>query len=121
MKIASVTEDGITISNHFGRAPYYRVLIIHEDRVVEAEMRTKPYHGQSEGHTHTKHQSLHEDMFAPIVDCEILLCGGMGEPAYQNAIAAGLDVVLTGGDIDAAVLAYLSGHLTSDLRRIHHH
>ena len=121
MKIAAVTENGKTLSNHFGRAPYFRVLTIQENKIVADETRIKPYHGHSEGQVHPHNHTLHEDMFAPIVDCEILLCGGMGEPAFQKAIAAGLEVILTGGEINDAITAYLSGHLSSDTRRIHQH
>ena len=32
MKIACITEDGHTISQHFGRAPYYLVLTVENDR-----------------------------------------------------------------------------------------
>lgn len=58
-------------------------------------------------------------MFAPIQDCQVLLAGGMGEPAYQRALAAGLNVILTGGKITEAVDLFLKGNLSSDLRRIH--
>jgi predicted Fe-Mo cluster-binding NifX family protein len=59
-------------------------------------------------------------MFAPIRDCQVLLAGGMGEPAYQKALAAGLQVILTGGTIQNALQAWLKGELQTDLRRIHH-
>lgn len=121
MKIAAVTENGNTISNHFGRAPYFKVISLQGNEIVAEETRSKPYHGQTEGHEHSHDHALHADMFAPIADCEVLLCGGMGEPAYQKAISAGLEVFLTGGEIDAAVAAYLSNDLASDIRRIHHH
>jgi predicted Fe-Mo cluster-binding NifX family protein len=121
MKIAAVTENGKTISNHFGRAPYFTVITVQGNEIVAEERRNKAFHGQSEGHAQTHDHNLHEDMFTPIVDCDILLCGGMGEPAYQKAIASGLNVILTGGEIDDAIAAYLTDHLASDMRRIHHH
>jgi predicted Fe-Mo cluster-binding NifX family protein len=46
MKIAAVTEDGITISQHFGRAPYYVVVTIADGRVVSKEVRDKVGHAQ---------------------------------------------------------------------------
>ena len=30
MKIATITDDGVTISQHFGRAPYYMVYTVKE-------------------------------------------------------------------------------------------
>ncbi len=119
-KIAAVTEDGKSLSSHFGMAPAYRVFTIDNGRILAEEERLKPHHSQ-----HPDHQSGqphgHEDMFAPIADCKVLLCGGMGTPAYQKARSSGLDVVMTGGEIEAAVRAFMDGRVTSDLSRIHQH
>ena len=61
-------------------------------------------------------------MFSVIADCQVLVAGGMGEPAYQRALAYGLDVYLTGEwKIEAALAAYQAGQLESDLRRVHAH
>jgi predicted Fe-Mo cluster-binding NifX family protein len=119
-KIAVVSDNGRKISSHFGMAPAYRVYTIDTGRVIAEEDRAKPHlthhpdhNGRHEGH------GLHEDMFAPIGDCQVLICGGMGTPAYQKAQAAGLEVMLAGGEMRSAVDAYLLGQLSSDLRRIH--
>ena len=121
VRIAAVTEDHEKISSHFGHAPFYRVFSIEDGEVVAEEERPKPYHGE-EGHAHEHGGGHgHADMFAPVADCQVLLCGGMGEPAYQKAEAAGLEVILTGGGISEALQAYLNGEITSDMRRIHRH
>jgi len=120
IKIAAATEDQRTITSHFGRAPLYRVITLEGSQVTGDEVRPKAYHGQQEPH-HPANDPLHADMFAPITDCQVLFCGGMGTPALEKAQAAGLEVILTGGEIDTAVQAYLAGSLKSDLRRIHHH
>lgn len=61
-------------------------------------------------------------MFSVISDCQVLVAGGMGEPAYQRARAYGLEVYLTGEwKIEAALSAYQAGALKSDLRRVHAH
>lgn len=122
-KIAAVTEDGQRISSHFGMASAYRVYTVVDGQILEEVDLAKPHHTrhpQHEGH-HEGHSGSHDDMFAPVSDCRVLLCGGMGEPAYQRAQAAGLEVVLTGGDIRSAVDAYLNGQLVSDSRRVHRH
>ncbi len=118
-RIAAVTENGLLLSSHFGRAPYFKVFSVEEGQILGEETRLKPFHGQ---HSHDEpHAHLHDDMFAPIADCQVLLCGGMGLPAYEKAQAAGLEVLLTGGEIPTAVQAYLDGKIVSDLRRIHQH
>lgn len=121
-KIAVVTEDGQRISSHFGMALAYQVYTIEDGQIVAEERRAKPHHSHHPDHasSHERH-GLHEDMFAPVNDCQVLICGGMGTPAYQKAQAAGLQVVLTGGEMRAAVEAYLLGGLSSDPRRVHQH
>lgn len=125
MKIAAVTEDGIRMSAHFGMAPQYRVFTVEGNKIIADELRNKPHHSHhpnhGHDHLHEHHQHNHEDMFAPIRDCSVLLAGGMGAPAHQKALAANLQVFLTGGDILQAVQAYLQGMLVNDPRRIHTH
>lgn len=123
-KIAAVTEDGERLSSHFGMAPEYRVFTISGGQVQEAETRAKPHHvhhPQGDDHHHGHGGVGHADMFAPIADCQVLLVGGMGDPAYRKAQEAGLEVVLTGGSIQEVVRAYLAGELISDMRRVHRH
>jgi predicted Fe-Mo cluster-binding NifX family protein len=124
LKIAAVTEDGRTLSSHFGMAPYYKVFTIANGQVVAEQQIEKPHHSRhpepGEAHSHAPGEG-HADMFAPIAGCQVLLCGGMGAPAYPKAVDSGLEVVLTGGDISTAVKAYLAGEIRSDERRIHFH
>jgi predicted Fe-Mo cluster-binding NifX family protein len=119
IKIAAVTEDGVRLSSHFGMAPYYQVFQIEAGKIQAEERRDKPHHAQH-GETH-QHASGHADMFAPISDCRVLLCGGMGAPAYHKALEAGLEVILIGGEISSALQAYLDGGIISDMRRVHQH
>ena len=54
MKIAVITDDGKTISQHFGRAPYYLVLTIEEGKIVSREMRDKMGHNQFSAQPHRR-------------------------------------------------------------------
>jgi predicted Fe-Mo cluster-binding NifX family protein len=121
-KIAVVTEDGQKVSSHFGMASLYKVFTIEGGKAIGEETREKPHHEQHPNH-HTEygHRHHHADMFTPITDCQVLICGGMGEPAYRKALASGVEVYLTGGPIQTALRAYLNGEAPSDLRRIHRH
>ncbi len=116
MKIAFPTDDGRTISPHFGKAGQYVVVDV-SGGALTTEQRSKAHHGagQDHGPGHT-----HDDMFAPIQDCQLLIVGGMGTPAHQAAVAHGFQVVATGlTDITAALQAYLGGTLQDEPRRIH--
>jgi predicted Fe-Mo cluster-binding NifX family protein len=114
MKIAFATEDGRTVSAHFGKAPYYKVIYVDEGHIVSQEMRAKAHHDNG----HQAHD--HADMFAVIHDCRVLIVGGMGKPAHQAALAHGLEVVATGQrDIAAVLQAFLEGTLQENPLLIH--
>ena len=121
-KIAFPTEDGESISAHLGRAPFFVVASFEDSGPARFEKREKPHHGDSEEHGQHSHggHGLGPTMFVPIADCQILIAGGMGEPALERARAQSLEVILPGEkNIKAALEAYRRGTLVSDPRRIH--
>jgi predicted Fe-Mo cluster-binding NifX family protein len=123
-KIAFPTDDGETISRHMGRAAYFLIAVLDDSGAVRFEQREKPHHSdEAEAGQHEHSESgMGPAMFAPIADCQVLISGGMGEPAFEHAQAQGLKVVLPAEkNIKAALEAYRNGNLESDLRRIHKH
>ncbi len=123
-KIAFPTDDGETISPHMGRAQYFLVATLADSAEASFEKREKPHHSQETEHTAHEHtgQGMGSAMFAPIADCQVLISGGMGEPAYEHARSLGLEVILPAEkNIPSALAAYRAGTLISDMRRIHKH
>ena len=132
MKIAAITDDGKTISQHFGRAPYYLVVTVEGGEIVERQLRDKLGHthfvnqphepelpGQPHGMGSTAHNK-HLSMAEAISDCEALLCGGMGMGAYQSMVARGIKPVVTDiWDIDQAVMAYVDGKIVDRVDKLH--
>ena len=132
MKIAAITDDGTTISRHFGRAPYYMVLTVEDGKIVDRDRRNKLGHGQfrhqggQHRDAHGRHgygagaESRHERMAATIIDCQVLLCGGMGWGAYESMKAKGIAPIVTDiRNIDAAVQAYLDGTIVDQRGLLH--
>lgn len=132
MKIAAITEDGKTISMHFGRAPYYLVTTIEDGRIVNRELRDKLGHAQFANQPHEPEEhggyhgmgsashNKHLRMSEAIADCEALLCGGMGMGAYQSMVTRGIKPVVTDiRDIDQAVTAYIDGSIVDQIERLH--
>ena len=122
IKIAIPTDDGVTISRHFGQAAYFKVVTLEDGRVVSSETRAKASHTHGD-HTHTE-GSVHpgQTMVDSISDCQVLISGGMGTPVYHRAKTAGLTVILTRfSPIDTAVQAYTAGTLEDDPQLIHMH
>jgi len=142
MKIAAVTDDGLTISRHFGRASHYLVLTIEDGSVVARELRDKLGHAQfaQEGHEHHEHEhgehghahsgrghgrgpgaaGRHARMAETISDCQVLLCGGMGMGAYENLQQLGIrPMVVQEESIEEAVAAFLAGSLQNQPDLLH--
>ena len=132
MKIAAISEDGTTVSQHFGRAPYYLVVTAQDGKVMSKEKRDKAGHhtfaagqhpdtapGERHGYD-AGAQSRHATMAQTIADCQVLLAGGMGWGAYDSLKNAGIEVVVTDVEnIDEAVRLYLQGKLPNLMERLH--
>jgi predicted Fe-Mo cluster-binding NifX family protein len=134
MKIAVVSEDGVTISQHFGRAPFYVVVTVQDGTVVSRETRNKVGHDQfAGGHEEHGHaadprghgfdpaaQDRHARMTVAIADCHVLLARGMGAGAYESMKQANIRPVVTDiANIDEAVQAYLAGSLEDHVEKLH--
>jgi len=133
MNIAVVTDNGTTISQHFGRAKYYEVLHIENGEVVKRERRKKKGHqdfyamenkhnhvpGEQHGvdaASHNKHVSMAE----AINDCQILLARGMGNGAYQSMSQLNIKPILTDiKNIDEAVRAVINESITNHTEKLH--
>ena len=132
MKIAAVSDDGVNISQHFGRAPFYVVVTVEEGKVAAKETRSKAGHhtfaahqppklepGERHGYD-TGSQARHESMAEAISDCQVLLSGGMGWGAYEAMQGYGIEPIVTDvSDIDEAVGLYLAGRLPNLMERVH--
>jgi len=135
MEIAAVSDDGVTISQHFGRAPFNVVVTVEDGKIVARETRDKMGHAQFAGEPHTEEahgadprghgfdpaaQSRHALMAAAIADCEVLLVRGMGAGAYESMKQAGIRPIVTDvTTIDEAVEAVISGQIEDHSERLH--
>lgn len=132
MKIAVVTDDGTTISRHFGRAGKYAVLTVEDGVIVSRELRDKaaphwqaerPHddEGKREVHgTGPAAQEKHLAMLAGILDCAVMIAGGMGRGAYDQARAAGIRPVVTSiRDVDEAAIACAADRIADETQRLH--
>jgi transcriptional regulator with XRE-family HTH domain/predicted Fe-Mo cluster-binding NifX family protein/mannose-6-phosphate isomerase-like protein (cupin superfamily) len=132
MKIAVITDNGKTISRHFGRAPYYLVLTIEEGKIVNREMRDKMGHNHFSAEPHADEQhgaghgmdsashDKHVSMAEAIADCKALLCGGMGMGAYESMRRLNIQPIVTElEDIEAAAQAFIDGKLIDHTELLH--
>ena len=136
MRIAVVTDDGTTVSQHFGRARYYAILSVEEQRILGRELLDRGDTVLPPDDQHQARQGLTEDidchgtgiaaaawhqrMVQPIKDCHVLLARGMSWSARECMISAGIRPILTDiANLDEAVQAYLDGSILDHVELLH--
>jgi predicted Fe-Mo cluster-binding NifX family protein len=134
MNIAVVTDDGQTISQHFGRAPYYLVFTVEANEIVGKELRDKVGHQQlaQEEHGHASDadprghgfgvhsDAKHARMIEAIQDCQAVIVRGMGRGAHLALEQANIRPFVTDlADPEEAVKAYIGGTLADHTERLH--
>lgn len=133
-KIAAVSDDGQTISQHFGRAKYYIVLTIEDGKIIAREQREKMGHTHFAGpqgeHAEEKdprghgfapaEQDRHFRMAEAIKDCKFLLARGMGSGAYYSMEQVGIKPIITNiADINEAALQAADGTIIDHKEKLH--
>ena len=132
--IAIATDDGETVSSHFGQARFYEVLNFSDGKVIKRERRENAGHhsfAPAEGeHTHhgdehqsgEAHEQRHQTMVSPVLDCQAVIVRGMGQGAVEHLRRSNLLPVLTGlHTIDEVIDAVAADSMDNDPRRIHQH
>lgn len=130
MKIAVASNDGVSLSAHFGQSKRFIVYTVEDGKVVGREDRDNTFTAHARGlcdhrteHAHEPHS--HSDIIAALKDCQAMLCGGMGRPAAMDLQANGIrPIIVTDANQspDAAIAALLAGTLatTGSFCRCHH-
>ena len=135
MKIAAITDDGETISQHFGRARYYKVYVVESGEIAGREMRDKMGHhdfAHEDDHAHEGRDdprghgfgagaaARHTSMIEAVADCDVILVRGMGRGAYIAMEEAGITPIVTDIEtIEEAVRAYVDGKITDHTELLH--
>jgi predicted Fe-Mo cluster-binding NifX family protein len=132
LKIAVVSDNEKTISQHFGRAPYYVIMTLENGKVINQETFERGAsgtcacgHSGDAGHHHShgndaETAAKHDRMVDPIADCQVLIAGGMGYGAYRALESRGLKVFISAEpSIHKAVELYIAGKLDNLMERLH--
>ncbi len=124
LRVAIATEDGATISAHFGRAPFFEVVTIQDGVVRHRERRSKAFHsGAHHAHSEPHDASgLHATMIDQIRDCRLVVARGMGAGMYQHLRDERLTPILTAHKtIDEAIRDIIAGTIADHPERVHRH
>lgn len=116
MRIAVPTDDGVTLSEHFGRSTAFLIFELENGQITKRETRPNGachaegdggcQHGGGEGHSHT-------GIATALAGCDVVLCGGMGWRAAEALKATGISPVpvSASGSAEELVTAYAAGSL----------
>ena len=118
MRIAVPTNDGTTLSPHFGRSAGFLVFEITDGRIESREMRTnqQPHEhaqGACGGHTGGGEAHNHGSILAALAGCDVVICAEMGARAAEALRSGGITkVVFTEpGPAEETVTAFVAGKL----------
>lgn len=113
MKIAIASEDGGSVSSHFGRSRCFVVFEAEDGRVAGHEVRAREGSGCAGGEHRHDPPHTHEALVTLLADCDAVLCGGMGWRAAEELKAHGIEPVIMAEPMapEAAAQAFLDGTL----------
>jgi predicted Fe-Mo cluster-binding NifX family protein len=117
MKIAVASEEGVSISHHFGRSRCFMVFEVEDKQVVGRSLRDNTFttHARGEcqeGVEHNYHHG-HGAIVEALKDCQAVLCYGMGWSAAEELKQNGVPAFIVSGEMspEEAVSKYLAGDL----------
>ena len=123
MRIGIATYNGKMISKHFGKSKYFVIVDIEDGVVVNKEIRENSFtaHAQGECNDEDKrrhnrpgrgHHS-HKGIVNALVDCDAVLCYGMGWRAATDLKAGGIKACILTEEytLDEAIQAYIDGKI----------
>ena len=121
MKIGIATDDGTSVSPHFGMAKHYLVVEVEDGAIKGKDLRSKMSHQPERRAAHHHDEGpLHDEMLWGVRDCEALVARGMGRPMHDAIVQAGIKPYLTRmARVDDVVRAYVDGTLDSAPERLH--
>lgn len=113
MKIAVASEDGLSISRHFGRSRCFMIFEVADRQIVDRSVRANSFtaHARGECQEETHHHHGHGELVAALKDCEVVLCRGMGWRAAEELKQQGIQAFVLNVELspEEAVHAYLAG------------
>jgi predicted Fe-Mo cluster-binding NifX family protein len=120
MQIAVPTNDGVSISAHFGKSSGFLVFEVKDGRVTALGMRPnggchphQEHEHACQGHEQGAHSDHHAGIVSTLAGCDLVLCGGIGARAVEALTSGGIRPVFVNETGSAAeiVQAYVVGTL----------
>lgn len=124
-KIAIPSNDGKTISGHFGRALGFVIVELYGTNIVANNYKQNDFtghargnhhnHQHGEGHNHGEHGNQahsHHGIFQALNGVDAVIAGGMGQRLWDEFMQQNIEVYMTReSDIENAVKLYIEGKI----------
>ena len=117
-KIAVASDDGVSVSEHFGRAHQFVVFEIRNGEILAQESRAGSCPDQPTCHCYNQDQVDavplgRSHVITILADCHAVLCRGMGWRVAEELVRRGVNPLVITGDLSprTAVEHYLAGTL----------
>ncbi|MCL4558981.1 MAG: NifB/NifX family molybdenum-iron cluster-binding protein [Deltaproteobacteria bacterium] len=116
MKIAVASDDGKTISSHFGRTRGFAIFDIEDDKIKGSDYRDNTFTGHAMGMVQEHHSHNHHSLIIEALsDCTVVISHGMGRMLYDDLKSAGMEVFVTDEtDAGRAVALFIADKLTDN-------
>lgn len=104
--VSAETNQGLEsqVAHHFGRCPFFALVEVNEDRILDAEVIENPFFAA--------HQPGQVPGFIQQQQADVMLSGGMGGRAIQFFEGFGIETATgAAGSVREAVECYLEGKL----------
>jgi len=119
MKIGVPTNDGKSISEHFGRSAAFLIFETENGQIKSRELRgNDAKHSHAQGtcnhHAADNNPRSHAGILAALDGCEVVICAGMGHRAAEALKGRGTQIVIAApASAEETVTAYLAGKLST--------
>lgn len=116
VKIAIASDDGNTISSHFGRSKGFIIFDIEDNKITGKDYRINNFTGHARGlHDSSQGQHGHGMILQALKDCKAVLAMGMGRRIYNDLQNAGIEAfIVDQTNAEMAIDLYLKNDLKSD-------
>ena len=87
-RLAAGTTDGSSVCGHLARSAAFLVFEIEEGQIVARSTRTRS----------TDQCGIHRSFVEILEGCRAVICGGIGQGAYDALVGNGIEPIVTGSN-----------------------
>ena len=109
-RIAIATTDGVSVCAHLARSASFVVLEVKDGKAISRAVRNRE----------SDQCGNHKSFVDMLEGCEAVICGGIGEGAFDSLAKHGIRSIITAGphSIEDAVAQFLAGTLATSGERV---